>query len=55
MGYHQLSYKIVESVLIFLRSRINDRVIEKDDVQIDSARAVSDAWHPSDEFLDSFE
>ncbi len=55
MGYHQLSDKIIESVLLFFRARINDRVIEEDDIQIDSARSISDAWHPSDEFFDTLE
>lgn len=52
MGYHQLPNKIIQSVLLFFRSRINDRVIEEDDVQIDSARPESDARHSSDELFD---
>lgn len=55
MGYHQLSNKIIQSVLLFFRPRIKDLVIEEDDIQIDSARPESDARHPPDEFFDVFE
>ena len=55
MGYHQLSDKIIESVLLFFPARINGCVIEEDDIQIDSARAISNAWYPSDEFFDTLE
>jgi hypothetical protein len=55
MGYHQLSDEIIESILLFFRARINHRVIEEDDVQIDSARAISDPRDTSYEFLDAFE
>lgn len=55
MGYHQLSDKIIQSVLLVFRSRIDDCAIEEDDVQIDSARPESDARHPSDEFFNVFE